>query len=206
VGIDIKDPFIHEAAHALVYDALDIRIKKVWVEEDGNGVSWGMAERGVPPLDLPPALLVMEFMAGAAALVKITRLPFDRVIKKTTSDFCTVLKYLKSSCEKQTKHNLLRLEMAARGFVSEWIDTHKQLVIGIASEVQKRQVGPGRYELEGDSLHLALKHNWHLRPSVEQVTVFAEQGWAMVHKMELSEARFEWHDRILAHYASMIEP
>jgi hypothetical protein len=93
--MNIKDIFIHEAAHALVYHALNIRLKSLWVEEDANGVSWGMAERGAP-LDLQQALLVLEFMAGAAALLNLTALPFDRVIKKTTSDFCTVLKHLKS--------------------------------------------------------------------------------------------------------------
>src|SRR5712675_3590265 len=46
LGIDIRDPFAHEAAHALVYDALDIPVAQVWVQRDIAGREWGMAERG----------------------------------------------------------------------------------------------------------------------------------------------------------------
>jgi hypothetical protein len=202
--MDIKDVFIHEAAHALVYHALDIRVKRVWIEEDANGVSEGMTEVGAP-LVLPPALLVLEFMAGAAALVDLAPLlPFDRVIKKTTTDFCAVLKHLKSSSEEDAKHNLQRLEMATRGFVSKWTGTHKQMIVNLASHLQKQKVRPGRYELDGDSLHPAIDYNWRSKPSVDQVTAFAEQGWAEIHRVEMPDAPVDWHDKILAQYASMI--
>jgi hypothetical protein len=201
--MDIKDIFIHEAAHVLVYHALDIRLERVWIEEDANGVSEGMTERGSPS-DLPPALFVLEFMAGAAALVNLTLLPFDRVIKKTTSDFCTALKHLKSSSEEEARRNLQRLEIATRGFVSRWTKTHAQMIVNLASHLQNQKVRPGRYELDGDSLHSGIEVNWHSRPSPLKVRAFAEQGWGEVEKTEIPAAPVDWHGKILAHCTSVL--
>jgi hypothetical protein len=201
--MDIKDVFIHEAAHVLVYHALDIRLKGVWIEEDANGVSEGATERGIP-LDLQPAPLVLEFMAGAAALLNLTPLPFDRVIKKTTTDFCIALKHLKSLSQEEAKHNLQRLETAIQGFVLEWTRTHAQMIVNLASHLQQQQVRPGRYELDGDSLHSGIESNWRSKPSLDQVTTFAEQGWAEVQRAKMSAEPADWHDEVLSQFASII--
>jgi hypothetical protein len=204
VQVAIEDICIHEAAHAVVYEALEIPLQKVWIEEDSRGLCEGMAERGQSPDDLTPALVVLEFMAGAAALFVLAKLPDDRVIKKTTSDFCISLKYLQRSYSTEPRQILQWLELAARGFVAQWIAIHHDMVIGLASELQKRRVPLGRSELSGIEVHAALTVRWHGRPSRAEVIAFAESGWEHVQRASQPVSESPWHNSVLAAYAEMV--
>jgi hypothetical protein len=201
--MDIEDICIYEAAHAVVYEALDIRLKQVWIEENSQGVSWGAAERGKSPDDLAPALLVLEFMAGAAALFRLTELPLDRVIKKTTSDFCIALKYLGQSTTTDPRRLLQWLGIASRGFVSEWTAMHSKVIINLALALQKRRVPHGRCELDGMYLHLALAANWKEKPSTAAVIAFAEAGWSEVQRTSEPLIEATWHDQVLESCGAM---
>jgi hypothetical protein len=201
--MNIEDICIHEAAHAVVYEALDIPLQQVWIEEDKQGMSWGMAERGKSPADLAPSLIVLEFMAGAAALLHLTTLPADRVIKKTASDFSTALIYLTRSSEADPRRLVQWLEMAARGFVAEWTKTHHEVIIGLASALQRRRVPHGRCELDGTYIRKALAANWNGRPSRADVIAFAEASWTAVQTTGQPPTESGWQEQVLESWTEM---
>jgi len=67
------------------------------------------------------------------------------------------------------------------------------MIVNLASHLQKQEVRPGRYELDGAALHSGIAFNWRSRPSLEQVAAFAEHGWATVQRAETPSAPADWH-------------
>src|SRR5260370_37397334 len=107
-GVNIRDPFANEAAHALVYDAFEMPVARVWVQADDAGREGGLTERGTDT-QMTHGAGVLEFMSGAGVLVHIFRQSFERTVDKVKSDICTLLRLLKPAAEQEARTQLERL-------------------------------------------------------------------------------------------------
>lgn len=171
--------FIHEASHALVYDALEQPMQSVWVRLRTDGKDHGLTERGTD-VDLPFFSIVLEFMAGAAATVFIAGRSFESAAKRFVSDFSTVLRVLGDRCASpESKMAVMaQLRLFIDGFGKEWVLKHREPILRFASLLKSSQVSPDHWELRGDALARALSLAWGgSKPSKSETEAGALKGW-----------------------------
>lgn len=199
-----KDPscptFIHEAAHAMVYDALDIGVRSLRVEISGLGVPCGITERvGDANLDLPAG--VLEFMAGAAAIIGICGLGFEEKLHTFTSDLCVLLRHrpplrMQISDEEESMVRLAQYRLAAEHFVRDWVIQYRRPILRLAAAVMKALSGEKGYKLEGDELASAMSSAWRgNKPSAGETEAFAHEGWSKL-PQEIT-INLAWQVRVL---------
>lgn len=200
--MEIRDPFAHEAAHALVYDALDMQVARVWVQAEADDArrEGGLTERGTDA-QMSQGAGVLEFMAGAGVLTHIFALSFDRTIIKAKSDFCTILRLFGPGSEEEARTQLERLRIATDDFVREWVLTNKDPIMRLATRLQQNPVGDKRWELSGNELHGAMEICWNgRRPSAHITQEFAEAGWARILGQSIqADDKTEWKTLVLRH-------
>lgn len=200
--MEIRDPFVHEAAHALVYNALDMQVARVWVqaEDDDPRREGGLTERGTDA-QMNIGAGVLEFMAGAAVLTHIFSLSFDRAINKTKSDFCTILRLLGANSEEEAETQLEYFRRATDDFVREWVLTNKDPIMRLATRLQQSPVSDKRWELSGNELHGAMQISWNgRRPSAHMTQEFTEARWARILSQSIqADDKTEWKTLVLRH-------
>jgi hypothetical protein len=76
-SMGIRDPFVREAAHALVYDVLDMPVARVWVraETDDAGREGGKTERGTDSQMTPGTTVVGNCQRALKRLLKLAGVP-----------------------------------------------------------------------------------------------------------------------------------
>lgn len=198
--MEIRDPFAHEASHALVYDALNITVARVWVQYDDEGRGGGKTERGAG-VEMTHGCGVLEFMSGGGVLVLIFAQPFDRTINRIKSDMCTILPLLGFTSEQEARTQLERLRMATHDFVGEWVLIHKDPIMRLATLLQQSPIEDQRWELSGDALREAIQRCWGgIKPSAAVTQAFADTGWKKIldQTVQLADA-VEWQTQVLRH-------
>jgi hypothetical protein len=200
----IRDPFAHEAAHALVYNSLDMPIEWVRVEFDYAGKGWGETERGTNA-QITHGSGVLEFMAGAGVLVRLFGASFDATVTKFKSDLCTLLELLGHASEEEKKIHLARLRMATYDFVGEWVLLHKDPIMKLAILLKQNPVespaGIMRWQLSGAELERAMQKCWgDMKPEPYSTQAFADKRWKYIVDCTdpLSVAE-DWQDLVLRH-------
>jgi hypothetical protein len=200
----IKDPFAHEAAHALAYDALGLPIEWVRVELDHAGKGSGRTERG-SNAQITYGSGVLEFMVGAGVLVRLFGQSFDTTVTKFKSDLCTLLDLLGNASEEQGRIHLARLRRATYDFVGEWVLLHKDPIMKLAILLKQSPVGSApeimRWQLSGADLDRAMQKCWgRQKPEPHFTKAFADARWkAIVECTDPLPVAEAWQDSVLRH-------
>jgi hypothetical protein len=160
--------FIHEAGHALAYDALGIPLRSctVFVSSDSKAVHGST----LPMTDGPaPAFPSMCFilMAGPAAHMYVAGRPFESIFNRFYSDFSFLfLKFRQLlTTDRETAAMIVKLRIFAETFCKEWVVRNREPILQFARALEKTPVSEDRYELSGTALIQALALAW--RPSAD---------------------------------------
>ena len=200
--VNIRDPFAHEAAHALVYDAFEMPVARVWVQADDAGREGGLTERGTDT-QMTHGAGVLEFMSGAGVLVYIFGQSFERTVNKVKSDICTLLRLLKPASEQEARTQLERLRLAIDEFVGDWVMTNKDTIMRLATLLQQSRVGEMRWELSGSALRGAIQRSWGERKQSATITqAFADSGWKAI----LDRIEVDWQTIVIRHCTANGDP
>ena len=167
----------------MVYNALDVPVRSLRVEISGLGVPSGCTERLIGDISLDKRSAVLEFMAGAAAIVGICGLDFEDMLHTFTTDFCVLLRHkpelnMQISEDEKSMVHLAQCRLAAEHFVRDWVLHYRRPILRLAAALTKARVGESGYKLEGDELALAMSSAWRgLKPSAAETEAFAHNGW-----------------------------
>jgi hypothetical protein len=205
----IRDPFAHEAAHALVYDVLDMPVARVWVQAEADDArrEGGKTERGTDS-QMTPGTTVLEFMSGAGVLVQIFGQSFEHTINKIKSDLCTMVRLFGSGSEEEARIQLERFRIATQDFVGEWVLTNKYPIMKLATLLQQSPVGDKRWELSGSALLRAMELSWGgSKASASFTRDFADTRWKKIlNRAVHPNGVAEWHTIVLRHCSENDEP
>lgn len=192
--------FIHEAAHAMVYNALDVPVRSLRIEISRLGAPSGKTQR-FGDISLDKRAAVLEFMAGAAAIIGICGLGFEDKLHTFTSDICVLLRHkpqlnMRLSEEEKSMVLLARYRLAAEHFVRDWVIQYRRPILRLAAALMKAGIAENGYELEGDDLTAAMSSAWRgNKPSARETEAFAREGWDKL-PQEVT-INLEWQARIL---------
>jgi len=182
----------------MVYDALDISLQSVRVQISPFGVPSGITERGTN-VNIKTAAVVLEFMAGAAAILGICRLDFEEMLHTFTSDFCVLLRNVPQLQVPNSQKPMVWLafcRLGAEHFVRDWVVRYRRSILRFASALMKARVSNNIYEISGDALHNAMSLAWRgNKPSATETESFAQAGLERL-PQEI-EINLEWQQTVL---------
>jgi len=165
----------------MVYDALDVPLKSIRVDIN-FGVPSGITERvSDATLDMPSKIL--EFMAGAAALVGICGFQFEEKLHTFTSDLCVMLRHkpeldIRISDDEKSMVHLARCRQAAELFVRTWVLQYRRPILRLSAALMQSEVSNNKYALEGDKLAVSISSAWRgIKPDSKDTVTFAREGW-----------------------------
>ena len=185
----------------MVYNALDLPVRTLRVEISRMGVPSGITERLVGDISLDTQSGVLEFMAGAAAIVGICGLDFEDKLHTFTSDLCVMLRHkpelnMQISEDEKSMVYLAQCRLAAEHFVSDWVIRYRRPILRLAAALMNARVGENGYKLEGDELAVEMSSAWRgNKPSAAETETFAREGWNNL-PQEIT-VKLEWQATVL---------
>lgn len=162
-GLVPGDIFVHEAGHALAYDALGIPLKCCSVFTFGDSKSdHGSTKSNSdgPPTAFPSMCFIL--MAGPAAHMFIAERSFESVANRSFSDFAFLFRKFPRllKTDDDAAAMIVKLRTFAETFCKEWALTNKQSILRLARALQDNLISPGRHELADAVLNDAILRAW----------------------------------------------
>lgn len=161
--LSLHSAAIHEAGHALLFDALGTRLKCVSIASEIPGLE-GYVKTEEENHDLPVA--IPSLLAGPAASFFICCEDFDPSLERFPSDRSALLRiHLKYSSPDETLgHFCDKARVLLEGWVKEWILKYREAICEFAKELERTPT------LSGTALQEALVRAWNgKKPDVSQL-------------------------------------
>jgi hypothetical protein len=168
-----NDIFVHEAGHALAYDALGIPLKSCSVFTFADSRSdHGLTKPNTdgPPMAFPSMCFVL--MAGPAAHMFVAEKSFESAANRFFSDFAFLFRTFPQlfRTDLAAAAMIVRLRTFAETFCKEWALANKLPILRLARSLQDNVISPGHYELVGAMLNDAVLQAWQKhKPSAAEL-------------------------------------
>lgn len=175
--------FLHEAAHAMAFSALEVPLRSVRVDVSTLGVPSGAASF-LSDVTLEHESAVLVYMAGASSLTGIAGFGFDEKLHTFCSDLRLLMRNYHLPCRfvsNELERGMVQLaqyRLASQYFVGEWVIRYKRPIVRLAFALASTKIVGRCYELQGRQLNEAISNAWRSRkPNVSATAEFACRGW-----------------------------